>query len=353
MVGAFLRWWKDELAALLPASPRRPRTPGRRLVLTLDGAGVLRTIEDHGRPLPAPGPAEPIALDALPGELSRIRDRDPRLPIGLRVRYADCFARTVDLPASAERDFARMLRLDLERTTPLKGSDVLCAHYLDPQPPGRGLVRVHHLVLKTRTIEPVRTIVRRAGADLASIDCLDSVGRDPLPVQFLEPVAAAERTWRPGRAAALATLVLALVALGTFWLRQELALARLDDEIARLEQSAADVRRSLDVARTADAGISRLRRLEEGRQPALVILEEVTKLVPDTAWLQDLRYDGNVIEISGLAVSAAALLPAFERSALFHEARFTAPIRVETGEDRERFRLEAKLRAGRPAAVTR
>ena len=53
--------------------------------------------------------------------------------------------------------------------------------------------------------------------------------------------------------------------------------------------------------------------------------------------------------IGGIAPSVSALLPVFERSARFHDARFTAPLRLESAEGGERFRMRARLETARSA----
>jgi general secretion pathway protein L len=353
MIAAFFRWWTKELEDLLPVRRKSGPVAGARLVAALGNDGVA-LFQEAGEPPATVGESLNLSLHDLPVALASLRRRTGALPIGIRVRHGDCFVRTLELPAAAERDFARMLSLDLERTTPLKAADVLAAHIVEGPVSGRRLTRVRHLVLKTRTIAAVQQSIRDAGADVAFIDCLDADGQTALPVDFLAPARRTPaRTWTPRRMATAAAVCLAVIAFATYWLRHEWALSNLETEIARREEGASATRRALAQVRDADADVARLRRLEAERHSALVVLDEVTRLVPSTAWVQEFRLDGTTIEITGLAVSAAALLPAFERSDWFHEARFTAPIRIDPGEDRERFRLEVRLRHPPPTIVTR
>lgn len=350
----FLRWWIDELTDLLPVQARRSRVPMRRFVVTLQGDKLEIVVEDKGHTLPIDPGSDPstVLVGALEETLRRGAATHGALPVSLRVRASDGFVRHVDLPASAQRDFDRMLRLDLERTTPLKASDVVSAYHVEGPGAGRGLVRVRHVVLKTRTLEPLRQAISRAGLELQSIEAVEAGDQSPLPFEFLATSPAAQRRgWTPAKALAAVAVALIVAGIGTYWMRREVALAALEAEIARLEQRAREAGPINERARSARADLVRLRRLEEDRMPALVILEEVTKLLPDTAWVQEFRFDGAIIELSGLAQSAATLLSVFERSVLFHEARFTASIRIESGEDRERFRLQAKLRPPNPSAV--
>lgn len=267
--------------------------------------------------------------------------------VRLRVRWADCLEREVELPAAAVRNFEPMLRLDMERSTPLKGRDVLSAHIVVGGASGANLVKVRHLVVKRRTVEPVLDALRAANVEVGAIDCWNEDGSAPLAVNFLHEAGPTERggSGRLGRWAAVGVAAM----LGVVYLaqvtRQERAVAVLDAEIAEAQASVREIRRRADDSRAAGAFAEQLKGLAAGRLPATAILEEVTRLLPDTAWLQELRLDNDTIEMAGLAASAAGLLPLFERSPFFHETSFTAPVRVEPGEDRERFRLRTRLKA--------
>jgi general secretion pathway protein L len=343
IASGFFAWWISELSGLLPAARSPARAASRLTIVALEPHGEARVIGSSGRS------ADPVALSEA------IAGLDPRSDsrVCLRVRPADCLIRDIELPSAATRDFGRMLRLDLERSTPLKGRDVLSAHMIVGPAAGAGLVRVRHLVVKRRTVEPALTALRAAGIEIAAVDCWNEDGSAALPVRFLDD---AEPTAKSGSGrlawwAACATAVL----LAAAWLaqvsRQQHALAALDAGIGRLQSGVREVRRQTEEARAAVAFAEQLRRLKEDRLPATMILEEVTRLLPDSVWLQEFRLDNDIVELAGLAASASALLPLLERSQHFHETSFTAPVRLEQGEDRERFRIRTRLKSAPAVAA--
>jgi general secretion pathway protein L len=367
-VSGFLQWWGEELQGLLPASRRKPRVAALRIIVDVraDGFGLLLDERGQIRPLvidDAAG-AEVVTAGQLPDRLAAAARL--RLPVGIRVQPTDCFVRTVALPAAAHRNFERMLLLDLERTTPFKARDVFSAHAVerpaDGAPPTSGIVQVRHFVIKTRRIEPVIAALRNAGLEPSFIDCWTGDASPP-PFNFQTAAgpagtgdahrARSGRQWSLGRSAAAMAAVLGLAAPMILWGRQELVLAQLTAETQRLQVRARDANRAGDAMRAANAGVETMLRLKAQRAGATVILDEVTRLLPDTAWLQEFRIDNDLIEIAGLAAAAAPLLPAFERSALFHETIFAGPLRFDPGEDRERFRLRTRLRpAAGPASAS-
>jgi general secretion pathway protein L len=76
----------------------------------------------------------------------------------------------------------------------------------------------------------------------------------------------------------------------------------------------------------------------------VVLLDEISRLMPDDAWVSELRIDGDIVDMTGYARQATALLPLFEHSALFEDARFSSPVRFDPAQDRERFGLRVRLR---------
>jgi general secretion pathway protein L len=351
-VTEFWQWWTAELRASLPlgAAGGRRRTPPRRILLTPGVNAVGAWIEERGRatPLPLQWPGETAELEDLATALAGLPRAERRLPIGIRVDPQDCHQRTVELPAAAQRDFPRLLALDLERATPLRMADVMSAHMVEGAGRAKGLVRVRHLLVKRRTVEPTMREIRAAGLEPSFVESWDSERAGALPVDFLQPAASegdeASRS-RP-RMAAAAVLALVLGAGSAHWWQKETELSALSAQVSRLEAGAREGRQALAQARAADEELARLVRMLDARPPATLIVEEVTRLVPDTAWLEELHIEGDGVEIAGLATSASNLLQIFERSAMFHETRFTAPLRLESGSDRERFRLRTRLKPG-------
>jgi hypothetical protein len=84
------------------------------------------------------------------------------------------------------------------------------------------------------------------------------------------------------------------------------------------------------------------------RPSPLLVLEVLSRLLPDTVWLTDASLDGRELSISGLAEDASALIPLVERAPEFEQTRFLSPstrvtVSDPVGGERqvERFALRA------------
>jgi general secretion pathway protein L len=87
-------------------------------------------------------------------------------------------------------------------------------------------------------------------------------------------------------------------------------------------------------------------RLLKARVPLARIMEELTAVLPDSAWVSDLRIDGDVVEFAGFAKSAASLVAPLENSPLFMQASLTSPVVLDSSEDKERFSMRLRVTGG-------
>jgi len=95
--------------------------------------------------------------------------------------------------------------------------------------------------------------------------------------------------------------------------------------------------------------ISALEKIQAGEVSKTDLLEELTKILPDTVWIWNFKYTGKEIEISGFADSASNLIPLIDKSSLFEKVEFLAPVtreRLMRGTDTkeyERFKIKARI----------
>lgn len=355
-MSGFWHWWSAELRELLPRASGHRRSRPRCIVLTPSRQHVVAYAEDKGGVTRVAMPDE--ADNALPGDPTAVVAQLGRTagsrPVGIRVRHSDCLERVVMLPARARKDFDRLLMLDLERATPLRAADVLCAHLVEGPGSSDGLVAVRHLVVKRRVVEPLASAMRSAGLEPAFIECWNRDATAPLAATFSAGTSAVSRPRAPvlerGLAAVCALLLLALPVVD--WIRKESTLASLTSELEQLRTVVQAGQQSTQQAVAVRAEVENLRRVLEQRPATLALLDEVTRLIPDDAWLDELRVEGESVEIAGMAASAAALLATFEKSRLVFDARFTAPVRLQSTTGQEQFRLRTRLRVAQPE-VTR
>lgn len=359
LLGRFLNWWRQELMGLLPgvlSARRMPILP--RQILSVEARG-LRLINARGGKSRA-GEAEPgqiIPITEIMQQLSSSKTGTIKPEIGLRLNYQTCFVRKVELPAAAITDFPQLLAIDLERATPFKLRDVYTAYTIDPQISRPGKTSVRQLVIKRAVVDGLIKILESAGRKVSRLDCWDEDGKLALPVNFLETMTLKPRTASRGSnlVPALALTAAGLAGLAAYLVidRGEIALSEIQAQNARLKTKVQATRDATAKSQTMISEIENFRRLRSTIPSKVAALEELTRLVPDSAWVTDLKIDGSNVDIAGLATSAVTLISILERSTFFVDATSTAPLTFDQREDKERFSIRVKIRSALAAESAR
>jgi general secretion pathway protein L len=95
--------------------------------------------------------------------------------------------------------------------------------------------------------------------------------------------------------------------------------------------------------------MSELDQIRSAEISKVEVLQELTKLLPETTWIWNLKYNGKEIELSGFADSASDLIPLLDKSPLFEKVEFMAPVtkemqmRGDGNKEKERFKIKARI----------
>lgn len=353
-VARFLAWWREELWGLVPQRARQALTRAQPslVIAALDqGFAVFEQVGAETRPVAVGGTGVLTRGQALAALAQTARSRSVTR-VGIRLPVSACFSRSVELPSAARGEFRQILNFDLERATPFKLRDVYTAHLVEGEAPTRGKLAVRQLVAKRDAIDPLMSEIGAQGLQVAFVDCWREEPSRGLPLDFLDAGMPAK-----GGASRLVTptSVMAVLALGLLVSAGSLALSKYEKALeevqtrnATMRAEAAAVRRLLERSDTAVADLAQLRQAKLGRIPATQVLEEISRLLPDTVWLNELRIEGDGVDMTGLAKSGAALPQLLERSPIFTDAALSAPLNLDPREDKERFSLRLRIR--QPAA---
>lgn len=332
-----LSWWTGELASLVPGHWRAAGGPGKAdlTVLIRDGA-MSGTV-----PVAAGLTDEQSILD----EVER-RSRRGAVRVVMRLPLAECFVRSVTVPKAAVPDLARIASLELERTTPFRRGDVYSAILVGETGRGRGSVTAEHIVVKRAKLSALQGRLERAGAVISGVDCYRSDPTQALAVDFLRDSNEAlddRRTssfFSSGRLA-IGAGALALAALVITTVRHERALLTLKEETAAVRARVVAARSN--GAESEEAPHSAYAQLKGAYPPVVEILDELTRRLPDSAYVTQLRLADGAIELGGYGRPVRTLAPEFEKSPFVVSASITAPIVTDEKLQKERFDLRLQL----------
>ena len=74
-----------------------------------------------------------------------------------------------------------------------------------------------------------------------------------------------------------------------------------------------------------------------------MVLEEISRVLPDTTYATELRIVGDKLQVVGLTQDAPSLIRLIEQSPQFARATFFAPTTRGQNEPGERFHIEANI----------
>lgn len=346
---AFLWWWGGELIALLPESVRqRMSGEGKRVVLGVSSDGCHVRVEGGRRGDAGLGEVAAAPRAQAIAAAVALAARERATGITLVLPQASCFSRTVEVPRAALKDCRRVLDLDLERATPFRRVDVHTSYKVVNEAINDGKAAVLQFVTKREAVDPIVADVVAAGGRVTAIDVAIGPEQKPAGVNFIAASDAGRGSaglLSPIGGLSLAAAVLLLLACGQIYFKRDAAREELRTETQQLRKEATAVRQALEQSEVAVKDLAALQAIKLRQVPLTAVLEEITRILPDTAWVTDLRIENDLVDISGLAKSGANLLPLFERSAIFGEAALTAPLTFDQREDKERFSLRVRIKS--------
>lgn len=351
LVAAFFGWWIGELADLIPPSVRRlleRRAPLVIVDVVEEGLAVgqwtdgklkhLMTIRDSDRGTRAD-------LDRLVG-----RRVMRRAEIVLRLPSDRALYKTMVLPGMPADELASAIFYQVDRQTPFASSDVYFDHRVLRVAAEDKRVTVELVVVPRSAVDPLRARLVNFAITPSAIDVRRTV-RETRP-EFNLLRSAEKATTRPATVFVNAVLAIATIALVVFAVRIPLEQRRAVS--AELRSELAAVRKEADAVAKLRAEIERLRneaglveRNKQAQSPVAIVLEELSRLLPDHTWLFEMQLSGGTIKIAGYSSASSSLIQLLDDSPLFKTPRFSSPVTADQETGQERFNLSIDLENAR------
>jgi general secretion pathway protein L len=138
-------------------------------------------------------------------------------------------------------------------------------------------------------------------------------------------------------------LALSLLYAGSALVHKRVLLYQVNGEVARLAPEALKVEKQLEESRALSKQLQTFRRRLDQSPNKLVILKDLTQLIPDHTWLFQMRLSQQNLEMGGMSKSAADLIPLLEKSGWLTKTEFASPI-VTDASKLEHFKIKAEVK---------
>lgn len=341
--GLFDEWIKAVAQAVDFAVGRYARRP--QILLGGDAAGVLTA-----RLMSAPtGPALPdISFRIAGGRPS------PALPANWQAAFRGSRVETVlapgqvlfrplDFPKQAEDFLDGMIRTQIDRLTPWP-ADEAAFGWSAPLPTGQERIELTLAATSRQDIEPLVLFATGLGAQSLTAFAVPPAASDASAKirVFDQALSGAGRGFdapRILRAGLLASAAAAAVAL----LAAAYVGDSLDTEQQQLMRRLSERRAALRLGPDGNSALGLLARRKQTSPSSVVVLEALSKALPDGTYVTELRIDGDKVQVVGMTQDAPSLIRLIEKSPQFARATFFAPTTRAQNEPGEQFHIEARI----------
>jgi len=365
--GGWLSWWSRGLAAWLPARWRAALGLGRdRLLLSQDarpeGIDTLQVrlqtgdgiggdaVRDIGR-MPA---GETLGIDSDP-LASVLAPSIVDLPRWLVLPGSAGLRRRMTLPAAAAERLRDVVSFEIDRQTPFTAESAAFDARILGRRASDGQLDVELVAVPLTALQPRLDALGGVASTLAGVDLADA-GGTPLGVNLLPPA------MRRHRADPWATWhwvfgVVALLALG-FGLWQVLdnrrsAADRFEAEVnAQTAKARTTAQRRQQLVDAVD-GQTYLDQMRRGRPSAIEVLDELSRRLPDTTYLEKVAIENDKLTLIGLSSEASGLVAKLEGSKLWRAPALAGALQSDPRSGKDRFTLTADLAIVAPTVQNR
>jgi general secretion pathway protein L len=340
----FWQWWTAELLSFLPPRWREALAVEHACLLLTRGATGLDVQVERAGTCSQLLQLEDEQREDWRDLLSRGLDENLRgLPQVLGLPAARLLRRSLSLPAAALENLDAVLGFELDRQTPFKPDQVYFASRVLRQDAGSKQVQVELLVVPRPVLDEAVAALGPLSDTLAGVDVLDARGRR-IGVNLLP----AERRASQPRTQPLiqAGLLLASIVLVFFGLGQI-----VDNRVAAVESIQAESEAQRERAREVSALRSQLEdsaaaanflAVQKQTQASMVLLlDELTRRLPDDTFLTRLSVSGNQVSLSGYSGQALKLVGELQKSELLKDAALNGGVQQEPRVSRDMFTINA------------
>lgn len=138
---------------------------------------------------------------------------------------------------------------------------------------------------------------------------------------------------------------LTVIWAGSAFLYPRISLMKVENQLARLQPAVQEVEKKLTAAQTLGKQLQDIENRLDQYPGTLMILKELTRIIPEHTHLYSFRSKKGQIELGGKSSSAADLIAVLEKSSYFTNTGFVSPIVTDTTGS-EVFKIKAEIKRG-------
>jgi general secretion pathway protein L len=251
--------------------------------------------------------------------------------------------RQLELPRRASDFLAGIVRSQIDRLTPWSANEAAFG-FSSPADGGSDRIVVTVAATARALVSPLAEAIAGLGADSIVITT-PSPGREAAnSIKVFEQTIRGVLEERRVRRLLFAVLLIAVLLAGGS-VTAALVVGS-DLEAQRIEVASRLAARRLAIRSgdtTRDAGLGALERRKHETPATVIVLEALSRVLPDHTYVTELRITGDKMQVVGITKDAPSLIRLIEQSPHFTRAMFFAPTTRSPSEPGEHFHIEARV----------
>lgn len=341
------RWLDAVAAAVLRGADRMVAPTLVRLTEEQNGSFSVRQI-NRGAPVAGQDAHVKFADGRLEEVTVDVKQLLQRCRAELVLRADRFIFRPLELPARASEFLDGVVRSQIDRLTPWQPGEAAFG-WTAPVDAGNGKILLTVAATARKLVAPYVQALTTAGASSVSVSTINpETASSTAIIQVQENHGSDTPDFPRVRRAVSAVLGITAAGAGVLFLC-DLVVAHYSnaqqEELTRqITQRRGAIRAASQSAGAPATGYPALERRKQETPSAVIVLEALSKLLPDNTYLAELQLEGDKVRLTGVTREAPSLIRLIEESPHFSRASFFAPTTGLPNEGGERFHIETHAR---------
>lgn len=288
-------------------------------------------------------PASARAIDLA--KISRRLGRVPADRTVLRVASDRAIRKVISLPSSALSFLPSIVRNKVESISPWQSADMLWGYRLIDASAASDSIAIEIGMTGSEPVKMLASDLNAAGINVGRIEFGDSPGLgDHIGVFSAMPTGSV----RKSRSVLVAASVLGTFAIVTgltgglqAWTAQK-ELRSTGVELQKLQVTLDDRSAAVGQTTAVSTAVALAARKQED-VPLIVILKELTQLIPDGTWLQSISFSDGRLTINGKGGPVSPIISALENSPFLQDVNFAAATQRDSANSQDSFSISATI----------
>lgn len=274
-------------------------------------------------------------------------DKDSQ--ISLRLSSGNVLQKNIQLPQGAADVLEPVIQNQMRRLVPWAENDTCFSYQINKDRSSAGELDITIVAQSRAYIENAMEELKGLNFNVSTTDFADSVD-SPSSLELLntdntfrkQNIASVNRVIIGGALISLSISALGIFSLSEKWLQYQQSSVTLEN--AKNTLTGLKERNADNVRLTAQKSL--LIRKKKERLPLILVLDNLSKTIPDNAWLQKLEVNDGKVTIYGNATNTPDLVRTLEASPILKKVGFSAPVTRVGVADLENFSIVADITEG-------